>query len=211
MRTLFCFPNPFHLISSHAHSRFLFFQTIAEYDLRTVKYEVKSPKCHELSLAAPPHDRISFNFRCEQEAQEWATVVMSSLREAHRGQSPFLPNTHCSFRQPQQKDGGKGKYWMPCNKVIWTFTHICCVFSRGGIHSHLQTEPGVLNCLVIYSFEQKSLSVPRWLLVNITIINLLASEGISINLPVLTCIIYLCFPTHSLIKCIQVVNRTVEW
>lgn len=58
--------------------------TIAEFDLRTVNYEVKSPKCHELSLAAPPHDRISFNFRCEQEAQEWATVVMSSLREAQR-------------------------------------------------------------------------------------------------------------------------------
>lgn len=58
--------------------------TIAEFDLRTVHYEVKSPKCHELSLAAPPHDRISFNFRCEQEAQEWATVLMSSLREAHR-------------------------------------------------------------------------------------------------------------------------------
>lgn len=58
--------------------------TIAEFDLRTVNYEVKSPKCHELSLAAPPHDRISFNFRCEQEAHEWATVVMSSLREAHR-------------------------------------------------------------------------------------------------------------------------------
>uniref|UniRef100_A0A672G2F2 RanBP-type and C3HC4-type zinc finger-containing protein 1 n=1 Tax=Salarias fasciatus TaxID=181472 RepID=A0A672G2F2_SALFA len=58
---------------------------IAEFDLRTVNYEVKSPKCHELSLVAPPHDRISFNFRCEQEAQEWATVVMSSLSEAHRG------------------------------------------------------------------------------------------------------------------------------
>ncbi|KAE8279955.1 RanBP-type and C3HC4-type zinc finger-containing protein 1 [Larimichthys crocea] len=58
--------------------------TIAEFDLGTVNYEVKSPKCHELSLAAPPHDRISFNFRCEQEAQEWATVVLSSLREAHR-------------------------------------------------------------------------------------------------------------------------------
>ncbi|XP_076014253.1 ranBP-type and C3HC4-type zinc finger-containing protein 1 [Genypterus blacodes] len=57
---------------------------IAEFDLRTVNYEVKSPKCHELSLAVPPHDRISFNFRSEQEAQEWATVVMSSLREAQR-------------------------------------------------------------------------------------------------------------------------------
>lgn len=61
-------------------------QTIAEFDLGTVNYEVKSPKCHELSLVAPPHDRISFNFRCEQEAQEWATVLTSSLREAQRGQ-----------------------------------------------------------------------------------------------------------------------------
>lgn len=57
---------------------------ITEFDLRTVNYEVKSSKCHELSSVAPPHDRISFNFRCEQEAEEWATVVMSSLREAHR-------------------------------------------------------------------------------------------------------------------------------
>lgn len=58
--------------------------SIAEFDLKTVCYEVKSPQCHELSLATPPHDRITFNFRCEQEAQEWATVVMSSLREAQR-------------------------------------------------------------------------------------------------------------------------------
>lgn len=72
-----------------ALSSFSFPQTVAEFDLGTVNYEVKSPKCHELSLVAPPHDRISFNFRCEQEAQEWATVLMSSLREAHRGQSPF--------------------------------------------------------------------------------------------------------------------------
>uniref|UniRef100_A0A667X727 RanBP-type and C3HC4-type zinc finger-containing protein 1 n=1 Tax=Myripristis murdjan TaxID=586833 RepID=A0A667X727_9TELE len=71
--------------------------TIAEFDLRKVNYEVKSPKCHELSLAAPPHDRISFNFRCEQEAQEWATVVMSSLREAHRGQYASLSNTMCMY------------------------------------------------------------------------------------------------------------------
>ncbi|KAJ8272603.1 hypothetical protein GJAV_G00091190 [Gymnothorax javanicus] len=57
---------------------------IVEFDLRSVRYEVKSPRCHELCLDTPPHDRISFNFRCEKEAQEWATVVMSSLREAHR-------------------------------------------------------------------------------------------------------------------------------
>ncbi|XP_020781283.1 ranBP-type and C3HC4-type zinc finger-containing protein 1 isoform X2 [Boleophthalmus pectinirostris] len=58
--------------------------TIAMFDLRAVNYEVKSPKCHELSLRAPPHDRICFNFRCEQEAQKWATVLLSSLREAQR-------------------------------------------------------------------------------------------------------------------------------
>lgn len=68
---------------------FIFVQSIAEFDLKTVRYEVKSPQCHELSLATPPHDRITFNFRCEQEAQEWATVVMSSLREAHRGLPSF--------------------------------------------------------------------------------------------------------------------------
>ncbi|CAF97979.1 unnamed protein product [Tetraodon nigroviridis] len=58
--------------------------TIAEFDLGVINYEVKSAKCHELSLVAPPHDRISFNFRCEQEAQGWATVLMSSLGEAQR-------------------------------------------------------------------------------------------------------------------------------
>ncbi|XP_075877621.1 ranBP-type and C3HC4-type zinc finger-containing protein 1 isoform X2 [Nelusetta ayraudi] len=57
---------------------------IAEFDLRSVQYEVKSSRCHEMRLAAPPHDCISFNFRCDREAEEWATVVMSSLREAHR-------------------------------------------------------------------------------------------------------------------------------
>lgn len=72
-------------------------QTIAEFDLRAVCYEVKSPRCHELSLATPPHDRITFNFRCEREAQEWATVVMSSLREAHRGQFPSRPMSFASF------------------------------------------------------------------------------------------------------------------
>lgn len=57
---------------------------IAEFDLRSVQYEVKSPRCHEMRLAAPPHDCIRFNFRCDREAEEWATVVMSSLREALR-------------------------------------------------------------------------------------------------------------------------------
>lgn len=63
---------------------FIFTQFIAEFDLRSVQYEVKSPRCHEMRLAAPPNDCIRFNFRCDREAEEWATVVMSSLREAHR-------------------------------------------------------------------------------------------------------------------------------
>ncbi|XP_036822261.1 ranBP-type and C3HC4-type zinc finger-containing protein 1 isoform X3 [Oncorhynchus mykiss] len=37
-----------------------------------------------MRLATPPHDCIRFNFRCDLEAEQWATVVMSSLREAHR-------------------------------------------------------------------------------------------------------------------------------
>ncbi|KAJ8377986.1 hypothetical protein AAFF_G00249230 [Aldrovandia affinis] len=75
--------------------------SIVEFDLRSVRYEVKSPRCHELCLDTPPHDRISFNFRCEKEAQEWATVVMSSLREAHRvADSSPLP---ADERQPQQE------------------------------------------------------------------------------------------------------------
>lgn len=65
---------------------------MAEFDLRTVDYEVKSPRCHELRLAAPPHDRMTFNFRCEQEAQEWATVVVSSLWETHRVAETLITN-----------------------------------------------------------------------------------------------------------------------
>uniref|UniRef100_A0A3B5MFV0 SHANK-associated RH domain interacting protein n=1 Tax=Xiphophorus couchianus TaxID=32473 RepID=A0A3B5MFV0_9TELE len=59
-------------------------QFIAEFDLRSVQYEVKSSRCHEMRLAASPHDCIRFNFRCDREAEAWSTVVISSLREAHR-------------------------------------------------------------------------------------------------------------------------------
>ncbi|XP_036452373.1 ranBP-type and C3HC4-type zinc finger-containing protein 1 [Colossoma macropomum] len=59
-------------------------RSLAEFDLRTVKYEIKSPRCHELVVTKPPHDTFSFTFRSEQEAQEWATVMLSSLREAQR-------------------------------------------------------------------------------------------------------------------------------
>lgn len=65
-----------------------------------MQYEVKSPRCHEMRLAAPPHDSISFNFCCDREAEEWATVVMSSLREAHRGQlgGGVCAEMHCGSR-----------------------------------------------------------------------------------------------------------------
>ncbi|XP_077411998.1 ranBP-type and C3HC4-type zinc finger-containing protein 1-like [Vanacampus margaritifer] len=57
---------------------------LVEFDLRSVHYEVKSTRCHEMRLTAPPHDFIRFSFRCDREAEEWATVVTSSLREAQR-------------------------------------------------------------------------------------------------------------------------------
>ncbi|XP_057713987.1 ranBP-type and C3HC4-type zinc finger-containing protein 1-like isoform X2 [Corythoichthys intestinalis] len=57
---------------------------LVEFDLRSVHYEVRSARCHEMRLTAPPHDFIRFSFRCDREAEEWATVVMSSLREAQR-------------------------------------------------------------------------------------------------------------------------------
>uniref|UniRef100_A0A9J7ZVL0 RanBP2-type domain-containing protein n=1 Tax=Cyprinus carpio carpio TaxID=630221 RepID=A0A9J7ZVL0_CYPCA len=61
--------------------------SLAEFDLRSVKYEIKSARSHEMRLNKPPHDCLTFTFRSEQEAQEWGTVMMSSLRESHRGQS----------------------------------------------------------------------------------------------------------------------------
>ncbi|XP_023651887.2 ranBP-type and C3HC4-type zinc finger-containing protein 1 [Paramormyrops kingsleyae] len=81
--------------------------SVAEFDLRSVRYEVKSPCCHELNLVTPPNDRISFTFRCEREAQEWATVVMSSLREAHRvaNSAPLPPDEGLPQQQPDQQRG----------------------------------------------------------------------------------------------------------
>ncbi|XP_035375745.1 ranBP-type and C3HC4-type zinc finger-containing protein 1 isoform X2 [Electrophorus electricus] len=89
----------FRLALRHAGAAAAGSVSTAEFDLRSVHYEIKTTCCHELSMATPPHDRLTFNFRCEQEAQAWATVVMSSLREAHRaigsstddGQPPAPP------------------------------------------------------------------------------------------------------------------------
>lgn len=58
--------------------------SLAEFDLHSVKYEITSARCHDLRLTKPPFDSLTFTFRSEQEAQEWATVMVSSLREAHR-------------------------------------------------------------------------------------------------------------------------------
>lgn len=60
--------------------------------------------CHELRLAVPPHDGVTFNFRCEQEAWEWATVLTSSLREAQKGQSVLPTEVPDLFRQSRKAD-----------------------------------------------------------------------------------------------------------
>uniref|UniRef100_A0A3Q4H340 SHANK-associated RH domain interacting protein n=1 Tax=Neolamprologus brichardi TaxID=32507 RepID=A0A3Q4H340_NEOBR len=39
-----------------------YLQFIAEFDLRSVQYEVKSSRCHEMRLVAPPHDCIPSMF-----------------------------------------------------------------------------------------------------------------------------------------------------
>ncbi|KAL0966192.1 hypothetical protein UPYG_G00292120 [Umbra pygmaea] len=65
---------------------------IAEFDLRSVQYEVKSARLHEMRISTPPQDCIRFNFRCDREAEQWATVVMSSLREAHRVAANSCPH-----------------------------------------------------------------------------------------------------------------------
>ncbi|KTG44915.1 hypothetical protein cypCar_00020184 [Cyprinus carpio] len=80
--------------------------SLAEFDLRSVKYEIKSARSHEMRLNKPPHDCLTFTFRSEQEAQEWGTVMMSSLRESHRVANISHPsddgeqNMKCGERNP---------------------------------------------------------------------------------------------------------------
>uniref|UniRef100_A0A3Q2YBG2 SHANK-associated RH domain interacting protein n=1 Tax=Hippocampus comes TaxID=109280 RepID=A0A3Q2YBG2_HIPCM len=80
---------------------------LVEFDLRSVHYEVKSARCHEMRLTTPPHDFIRFSFRCDREAEEWATVVMSSLREAQRGRFslslPLPPPLNRRCRSPVEE------------------------------------------------------------------------------------------------------------
>ncbi|NXB67706.1 HOIL1 protein, partial [Struthidea cinerea] len=76
---------------------------LAEFDLRDISYRVRGPTSHELEL--PPAGAagsgpsgpsgpsgspgspgtVSLRFPEEREAQQWWTVLSSSLREARRG------------------------------------------------------------------------------------------------------------------------------
>ncbi|XP_046883782.1 ranBP-type and C3HC4-type zinc finger-containing protein 1-like isoform X2 [Hypomesus transpacificus] len=103
---------------------------IAEFDLRSVQYEIKSPRCHEMRLATPPHDCIRFNFRCDREAQEWATVAMSSLREAHRvaNSSPHpLNDKPQKQQQQQQKHAAAVEQWSSASLPL---TELCLELAR---------------------------------------------------------------------------------
>ncbi|XP_017278018.1 ranBP-type and C3HC4-type zinc finger-containing protein 1 [Kryptolebias marmoratus] len=97
---------------------------IAEFDLRSVQYEVKSSRCHEMRFAAPPHDCIRFNFRCDREAEEWATVVMSSLTEAHR-----VANINtCESDGKQNSTAAAGEPWSSASLPLCE--ELCLELSR---------------------------------------------------------------------------------
>uniref|UniRef100_H3AS07 RanBP-type and C3HC4-type zinc finger-containing protein 1 n=1 Tax=Latimeria chalumnae TaxID=7897 RepID=H3AS07_LATCH len=59
-------------------------QTIVEFNLREIAYEVKNHTCHELIVLSRPEERMAFQFEDEREAQKWWTVLSSSLREAQK-------------------------------------------------------------------------------------------------------------------------------
>ncbi|NXI32740.1 HOIL1 protein, partial [Sterrhoptilus dennistouni] len=69
---------------------------VAEFDLRDISYHVCGPASHELQLpplgtAGSPGPSgtegtvVALRFLEEREAQQWWTVLSSSLREARRG------------------------------------------------------------------------------------------------------------------------------
>ncbi|KAM8838756.1 ranBP-type and C3HC4-type zinc finger-containing protein 1 [Synchiropus picturatus] len=98
---------------------------IAEFDLRSVHYEVQSSRCHEMRLAAPPHDCIRFNFRCDREAEEWATVVMSSLREAHR-----VANIHSSESEGAVASAASDEWSSSSSSSLPVTEDLCLELSR---------------------------------------------------------------------------------
>ncbi|XP_018429487.1 PREDICTED: ranBP-type and C3HC4-type zinc finger-containing protein 1-like [Nanorana parkeri] len=63
---------------------------VAEFRLRDVTYDLKTPRCHQLTVSEDPTSFMAFNFEDEREAQKWWTVVSSSLREAKKGESSRL-------------------------------------------------------------------------------------------------------------------------
>ncbi|NWV18161.1 HOIL1 protein, partial [Origma solitaria] len=74
---------------------------LAEFDLRNISYRVRSPTSHELELlpvgsgsagsgssgsgSSGSSGTVALRFPEEREAQQWWTVLSSSLREARRG------------------------------------------------------------------------------------------------------------------------------
>ncbi|XP_075704355.1 ranBP-type and C3HC4-type zinc finger-containing protein 1-like isoform X2 [Rhinoderma darwinii] len=57
---------------------------VGDFQLRDVLYDLKSPRCHQMTLLQTPGSVMTFQFDDEREAQKWWTVVSSSLREARR-------------------------------------------------------------------------------------------------------------------------------
>ncbi|XP_064410058.1 ranBP-type and C3HC4-type zinc finger-containing protein 1 [Latimeria chalumnae] len=66
-------------------------QTIVEFNLREIAYEVKNHTCHELIVLSRPEERMAFQFEDEREAQKWWTVLSSSLREAQKAAANSVP------------------------------------------------------------------------------------------------------------------------
>ncbi|XP_069813046.1 sharpin isoform X2 [Dendropsophus ebraccatus] len=57
---------------------------LGDFHLRDVSYDVKTPRCHQLTAPDVAARLLTFLFDDEREAQKWWTVVSSSLREARR-------------------------------------------------------------------------------------------------------------------------------
>ncbi|MGH0147969.1 UNVERIFIED_CONTAM: hypothetical protein FKN15_040970 [Acipenser sinensis] len=64
--------------------KLLYELSIVEYNLRDIRYELKSSRCHKLALLGQPDERMTFNFKDEKEAQEWSTIITTSVREVQR-------------------------------------------------------------------------------------------------------------------------------
>uniref|UniRef100_A0AAR2JTL9 RanBP2-type domain-containing protein n=1 Tax=Pygocentrus nattereri TaxID=42514 RepID=A0AAR2JTL9_PYGNA len=125
-----------HLQGGPTRSWPLNYKSLAEFDLRTVKYDIKSPRCHELVVTKPPHDTFSFTFRSEQEAQEWATIMLSSLREAQRGQSllplSFMPTRAGPVPTSSPKDSHNPPRPLHLLSLChnWLFQELCADLAR---------------------------------------------------------------------------------